>query len=408
MVKARKEQFSVLSAYWTKIIYTATGDTSSTVLSAATLNVSSITQTSGGNASSNPPIRGVVTAGTFNNVCIRNSVTALPFSVSGAIVYGRITFSSGNYTITYYSRVNGIETATNIPGSGSLSVEMLFPEVMNYSEVPANALIINEGGFVGGGGVASSANPNLPDGYTSAIQLHDKTHSPVGLWQFNKNTLDSSGNGLHLTIDGAFIYDPLAPGLYGISHTSAFARLYRTQFDAALAITGDMTIEFFVTLYSAMVTSNVYSNASIVSYGLDSSTAVNNYLYKIDFSTLANFNKGLRWIQESGVGVEDIFVPSAVHIIYPHIVHVAVTRTSNVIQFYLNGLPAGAPSSTLTTPTGGSNGKFHVLTISDGSSGSGTRGVTIASLKVIASALTADEIKAEYNRTFGPAFGTIS
>ncbi len=110
----------------------------------------------------------------------------------------------------------------------------------------------------------------------------------------------------------------------------------------------------------------------------------------------------LQWTSESGAGVDADYVANSNTTedlpaqFTP--VHLAVTRISNVVQFYLNGLPWGLPSSALTTPAGGTSGAFNV------SSGSNR----IFGLKIIASGLTAAQIKAEYNRTMGVAFGALA
>lgn len=156
MSNIRKEQLNILQAYWRKVDYTATGGSSSTTIAAATINASAITDTSSGNATSTPPVRGVVTAGTGNLVKLRNNNNGNPFiDDDGYSVYGRITFSTPNYVVTYYKISDGSETATTLPGSGSVSVEMIFPEVLRASEVPGDAQLVDEGGFAGGGGSSS-------------------------------------------------------------------------------------------------------------------------------------------------------------------------------------------------------------------------------------------------------------
>jgi hypothetical protein len=400
MTQSRKEQLNIPGAYWTKITYTATGDTASTTISEATINTKSITQSHIGNASSTPPVRGVITLGSDNIVRIRNANTALPFSASGSIIYGRITYSGSNYIVTYYQILSGIETAVNIPGSGSLSVEMLFPEVMNYSEVPAGASIIDEGGFVGGGGGASTAFP-----------LHDTTHAPVGLWQLQNDLLDTSGNNFTLStellgVSGKEAYGPMYPNLFGIaSHSSLNWKIYRNATDSALRLTGDMTIECFLLIHEDQIFSD---NTNIIGHGdLSGSSSVNNYLYRISLTSTGAFNKGVTWTQQSGSGVDSTYAPTDFKITAGNLVHFAATRTSNVIQFYLNGLPAGAASTALTTPTGGTAGKLHVLSSSSSVSNKPSN-ATISSLKIIPTALSAAQIKAEYNRTFGKAFGIIT
>lgn len=207
MVQSRKEQLNILRAYWSKTTYVATGGTSSTTIAESTLHSASITEEAGGNASSSPPIRGIVTLGTDNLVKIRDADTGLPFTSSNAVVYGRLTHSESNYTITYYTVSGGSETATNIPGSGSLDVEMIFPEVMNIDEVPANASLIDEGGFAAGGGTSETPSQsitlasvlnedNTTDGYNIVFTDDSKI---VGLTELSYDCIQSISGTVQTT-----------------------------------------------------------------------------------------------------------------------------------------------------------------------------------------------------------------
>ncbi|HVI39881.1 MAG TPA: hypothetical protein VM577_04405 [Anaerovoracaceae bacterium] len=160
MTQPRKEQINILRAYWTVFNYTATGGTTSTVIAAGTLQPSTVTQTSGGNPSTTPPIRGIITTGSGGFVRLRKVDTALSLDDVGAQIFGRLTFSAGNYTITYKKINGGVEVSATLPGVGSYSVEMLLPEVMNFSEIPANADILY-----------GSSQELLPSGNTIAGDL---------------------------------------------------------------------------------------------------------------------------------------------------------------------------------------------------------------------------------------------
>jgi len=258
--------------------------------------------------------------------------------------------------------------------------------------------------------VAMSARPpgvqgtTGPTGDAAAIGLHDTTYGPAGLWQFNGNLNDSSGNGYHLTVDsGTVVYTSMCPGLVGV-------RLSALRLKAALAnnllrITGDVTIEMLCQLEADSVGSVVGSNA-FVSFtgGQDDTSSSLNYLYHVAI----NEGRLLRWFSEHGTGVNDTYDVTA-QALPPlkQVFHLAVTRTSNVIQWYVNGRPFGPPSSALTAPTDGSAAQLFV-----GGSG-GTSPVvcsdrSIASLKITAAALAAEQIKASFNRTAGKFYGTLA
>lgn len=151
MVQTRKEQLDILNAYWRKVTYVATGGTLSTTVAAATINAQSITDLSTGSTASDPPTRGIITSGALNFCQIRNADNRKPFDSDSVPVYARITFSSPNYVISYYKKVAGAEVATTLPGTGTINVELLFPEVLTAAEVPADAHLVDEGGFAGGG-----------------------------------------------------------------------------------------------------------------------------------------------------------------------------------------------------------------------------------------------------------------
>lgn len=141
MTQPRKEQINLLRSYWTKFTYTATAGTTSTTLSG--LAASSVTGTSGGDATSNPPIRGIITSGSGGLCRIRKQSNGQSLDdAAGAQIFGRLTESSGTYTISYKIISGGSEVAGTLPGAGSFSVEMIFPEVMKIGEVPASATTI--------------------------------------------------------------------------------------------------------------------------------------------------------------------------------------------------------------------------------------------------------------------------
>ena len=141
MTQPRKEQLNILRAYWSVFTYTATAGTTLQVLPGGFVS-SSITQTSGGDPSSNPPVRGIVTSGIGGFVRLKKVSDSLTLDESGTQIFGRLTFSAGNYTVTYKRMSGGAEISATLPGAGSYSVQMIFPEVMNFGEIPASADII--------------------------------------------------------------------------------------------------------------------------------------------------------------------------------------------------------------------------------------------------------------------------
>jgi hypothetical protein len=248
--------------------------------------------------------------------------------------------------------------------------------------------------------LADLARSLIPSAITPlGVQKHDTTHSPLGLWQFNHGSYaDSSGNGRTLSVSkGAPTWSQLFPGvecLFFNGDPVIGLRLIYNVDDAVLeALNGAITIE-------ALGAFRVYVGATaqrMITFEGSGETEVENFLFSVAFNTAYE----TEWLHEHGAGINDTYaVPYQPQDLQP--CHFAVTKTAGqVVQFYLNGLPLGPPSAALTAPTGGTgNNRLYV-----GGASTGSWSGYLASLKLIGSALTAAEIKAEYNRTMGPAFG---
>lgn len=229
---------------------------------------------------------------------------------------------------------------------------------------------------------------------TGVVNYHGLEHTPVGLWQFNGNMNDSSGNGFTLTVaSGTERYSSVFPTLRGVSLVST-TLIYNT-FTSTLAITGDITIECLISI--PFFTTPFSSNACcLVSHENNGETSADNTLYSIDMPFTSGFT---RFFWENGSGSDNSYSMTEYTPFSPF--HLAVTRTSNVVQFYLNGRPWGAASGALTTPTGGGSGRLRV----GSSTVAGPQQSIIASLKIVASALTATQIRTEFNRTLGGFYG---
>jgi hypothetical protein len=231
------------------------------------------------------------------------------------------------------------------------------------------------------------------------IARHDLTHSPVGLWQFDGNLTDSSGQGNNLSaISGTPRYGDLFPGLRGLA-CDTVARIGLSSAPAVLRITGDLTVEMLIVpdkLAAAL--------GGLVFLTGNGETQAVNTLWGVGLVNTSNAVNAPRFASESGAGVDAIYaVP---HGLMPgSLNHLAVVRATSTITFYLNGKQLGAASSTLTTPDGGTSVGIYVGADATGGS---TMRCSISSLKVIASALNAAQVLAEYNRTLGAFFPRLS
>lgn len=229
------------------------------------------------------------------------------------------------------------------------------------------------------------------------VNYHDTTYSPVGLWNLNGTLNDSSGNGFNLTVEaGTERYSDIFPGVRGFNFDGSTRLVYNTT-GTSLQITGSMTIEF-------LVVTRARASSTFVSYTTPSaSTSSDNTLYSVGMDSTVN-GGSLFWRSHHGTLVADSYTinnnpgPLVLN-------HFAVTRTSNVIQFYLNGTVLGSASSALTAATGGTNSKLRIG--SAVTSFQPVQASILASVKVLASALTADQIRGEYNNTLGNFYGNL-
>lgn len=80
---------------------------------------------------------GIITTGANNRVEIYNAATKDKIASStGEEVYGRITESSGVYTLTYYSNESGTETSYSFT---STSIDFEFPYRFDFHRLPTDA-----------------------------------------------------------------------------------------------------------------------------------------------------------------------------------------------------------------------------------------------------------------------------
>ena len=227
------------------------------------------------------------------------------------------------------------------------------------------------------------------------VQPHPLTYQPLGLWQLTSQALtDSSGNGRTLTVEtGTSRFTYLTPTLGGFYFDGSTALWYNVA-DSALAMTGDLTFECLFIL------EEVTAGAYWFNHSASGETEATNQLYGLQYSAASS--PAISWIQENGAGTNSTYSGANNFMFRGQLCHVAVTRTSNVIQPYLNGRTWGSASSALTTPTGGGDGRLRL----GADAATRIKGV-MASAKLVGSALTAAQIMAERNFCLGGAQGYI-
>ncbi len=243
----------------------------------------------------------------------------------------------------------------------------------------------------------------------SALRYFDTTHSPIGLWNFDDTLADTSGNGNNLTLaagNGGFA--DVVPGKRGL-FVWVGARYATAAAVPLFQLTGDFTAQAIV----QQDTNPITTDQTIVTYNGPGETQPDNTLYQFNLQATGAFNntRNLSFVSESGAGVNATYSSSGttaslgcIH----NILKVDMRRQSNVIQFFVNGRPFGNPSAALTTPNGGNGANTRLVVGTNGPTGTAADQILIFGLKLVSQALTNAELLAEYNRTMGPAFGTIS
>lgn len=214
-------------------------------------------------------------------------------------------------------------------------------------------------------------------------------HSPVGLWNFEGNLNDSSGNGF--TLSGT-------PIRYLTNEKDFFdgvvigEELTRPSRDDALAITGALTIEVVGRFF------NHSTSCFICSIGNSGESLEDNINYSCYISSTSQIYA--LWEYGSGSNVSVSSDSNIIPIGIP--CFLAITRSSDnpaQVSFFVNGESVGTGSATAAAGGTASTCCFRVA--SSNTSGSIFYGAAFSSLKIIPSQLSQDQIKQEYNRCLG-------
>ncbi|HWA29102.1 MAG TPA: hypothetical protein VG734_25860 [Lacunisphaera sp.] len=223
-------------------------------------------------------------------------------------------------------------------------------------------------------------------------------YGALALWNFDGNLLDSSGNGRNLTVEtGVQRYSQIWPGMRAI-HLNGTTTLVYNVADPALRLTGDMSVTFILYLLTAL-----YNTGPLFSHGVAGDGGVaSNYLYDIE---ILNGPK-VEWFQEY-TGQADSFADFVdLPPVWPCVLTYVRSGGGTIITQYLNGQQWGTPSynsgGALVAPTDGTSGRLRF-----GQSGLSPPACFLAGAKLDGRALSADEVKSDYNLSWGRAFGTI-
>lgn len=304
----------------------------------------------------------------------------------------------------YFTKMSGTGIAT-VVGAGGATVDRSASGILRTE--PGLSAVVNDGsGWFSVGDEGGTPNVTVATGAfppAAAFRLPN-TFGPRGLWYFDQDTRDSSGNGFDLQVEaGAQHYAPIFPGVMGGvlgGASGTFCRLVCTGVASStmLAITGDISVEMIVTQDERP--SPVLAGPW-VSYAGAGGLEVDNALW----SYFTNIDNGPEWYQEylasipSTLGLTRQVSPPVAS---RPILHGA-RRASGIIQFFQDGKPYGTLTGTgLTLPTGGSASEFRV-----GGSQAGTQAPRFlcSSLKVVATGLNNAAFLDDYNASLGLYYG---
>jgi hypothetical protein len=221
------------------------------------------------------------------------------------------------------------------------------------------------------------------------VEYHDSTFDPVGLWQFDGN-LSCSVGIFSMSVDNGtehYCQGP-APGRQAAFFDGSTS--FQTAVTSAVQITGDLTLEALV-----------YPNSMSLGYfavcggnPLTDSSANENILY----SLFQNGHGRLGCFYEDASQSDHSVRPTSPQwsLIPGRWHHIAYTRLATTHSLYHDGklfhseIIADAPS-------GGSLGRLQA----GSSDGTAFLNGSVASLKLIGAALTAEQIRTEFERTLG-------
>lgn len=224
----------------------------------------------------------------------------------------------------------------------------------------------------------------------------DVKRSPVGLWLFDGDKTDSSGNGLDLVVDtGTEQYGPAAADGKKALYCDGSTILYRSVNDASLELLADVT-------YMAMVKPTiVHSPAGVVcSFRAGGETEAAN---AIGPEIVLDSNNTLSVFWEYGAGVNETFIWTDVVVPPYQWSHIAVVRddSAQTVTAYLNGYQVSSPWNYTNSPTGGTIAQLGVGGSWDVNSNffSGY----ISSLAIVPAALTSSQVFEDALLTLPPA-----
>lgn len=223
-------------------------------------------------------------------------------------------------------------------------------------------------------------------------------HTLKGLFQLDRDLLDSSGLGNHLSLLGGNEgYNDVFPGMRGFCF-DRLTTIGRSVATTDLAIAGDLTLLWLMTCGQEPSSFDQF----LIACSVDGGTEADNAVYEIkhqEDSTLSTYMR-LNYGRHTGstptfdsFNTKDALTPGGPY-------HVAFVRSGTSNLFYFNGRPDSGGAVTMAAPTGGSNGLFRLGNTARSTTKEQHRGV-IASVKVVSGAYSPANVLSDYNICLG-------
>lgn len=217
----------------------------------------------------------------------------------------------------------------------------------------------------------------------------DTSFSPAGLYLFDEDVTDSSGNSRDLTVSsGAEQYAPFSHVKGDLAIPVGTAGVHFTQSDAAFRTLGAVS---FMCVISPRALSGVIVLMACEAPGAAEADNANYALHLMDDK--------LRYFCETGPAGADVFVTAeeSLQIGQPQIVGFTRNSGGDEVKVFVNGYKVAENLST-TVPTGGGNA---TLSIGAGATGANQFIGVLGECQIITSELTEQQMADEAARLFG-------
>ena len=141
--------------------------------------------------STSDAIMGLIVTGVNNRITLRNNSTKDPIRNGEEEVYARLTNAGAVYTFTYYSNINGTETAYSF--SSTTAIDFVAPYRFDADRFPTDALIA---------ATATLLNPDVTGTNVAAFYAEPLAISTVNTVPPLTKT-PANVSFVHLTVNGA-------------------------------------------------------------------------------------------------------------------------------------------------------------------------------------------------------------